>query len=111
MKENMMNCFFKLDNDFETLSSRKGGEIARARLVEQLNSSSERITFDLSWKSLSPSFADECFGIIVKTIGITSFTKRVTFINVNDAAKSIIKHVVHKRASQFKAERESCAIA
>jgi hypothetical protein len=105
-----MNCLFKFDEDFETLSSRKGGETARARLVEQLNSSSERITFDLSWKSLSPSFADECFGIIVKNIGISSFTKKVKFINVNDSAKSIIKHVVNKRANQFIADKEPCVM-
>ncbi|MDN7125057.1 STAS-like domain-containing protein [Pseudidiomarina sp. 1APP75-32.1] len=105
----MMNSLIKLNN-FETLSSRECGAAARVQLVQAMQASDSKVVLDFNLKSMSPSFADECLGILVKSVGLNVFKTRIELKNVTPSTKALIKHVIHKRLSA-KAELPEAEVA
>lgn len=92
----MQTCLIDLPREFETLATRKTGQVARDRLVDIL-SVDDHVTIDFGLSSISPSFADEFVGILARDMGLSKFKTQIKFINVSDSSKTIIRHVLSKR--------------
>ncbi|MFZ1180727.1 MAG: STAS-like domain-containing protein [Herbaspirillum sp.] len=80
------------------LSTRPVGIRARERLINVLHDY-EAVEIDFLDKSLTPSFADECIGRFAAQIGFDEFKKRVRLVNLSEASKPLIKHVILVRCS------------
>lgn len=95
-----MNSIFKINISSEfKLATRPNGEEARLFLLKTLEQYPE-IEIDFSGAEPTPSFADECLGILCRTIGWEQFKHRVHIINVSEESKPLIKHVIMRRRSQ-----------
>jgi len=49
---------------------------------------------------VSPSFADEFFGMLAAKLGLDEYANRVHLINIPDSAHDLIAHVVYRRGTQ-----------
>jgi hypothetical protein len=78
------------------LTSRPVGARARTYLLSLLDQY-ERIDIDFHFASLTPSFADECVGQLAASMGFDDFRARVKLINLSEAAKPLLKHVILTR--------------
>ncbi|WP_141828327.1 STAS-like domain-containing protein [Herbaspirillum sp. SJZ107] len=96
----MMISTFKVDigDIAPELTSRPVGAGARRQLLALLEEH-ESIDIDFHFKSLTPSFADECVGQLAAFIGMKDFRERVKLSNLSDAAKPLMKHVILTRCS------------
>lgn len=96
----MMISIFNIDiNDVAAeLTTRPVGAQARSRLLSFLQEH-ESIEIDFHNKSLTPSFADECIGQLAAHIGLSDFKSRVRMVNLNEASRPLIKHVILTRCS------------
>jgi hypothetical protein len=96
----MMISTFKVDigDIAPELTSRPVGAGARRQLLDLLDEH-ETIDIDFHFKSLTPSFADECVGQLAAIIGMKHFRERVKLTNLSDAAKPLMKHVILTRCS------------
>lgn len=81
------------------LATRPNGVEARSYILHALDEH-ELVELDFMGAHLSPSFADECVGILCQIIGWDAFRSRIRLFNVPDDSKSLIKHVVARRRSQ-----------
>lgn len=79
-----------------SLSTREFGAEVRQCILEKLELG-ENLVLDFGKQNVSPSFADECIGLIVQDLGFERVKKNIKLINLSDSAKSIIKHVISKR--------------
>lgn len=98
-----MNSLIELTN-FNTLSSRECGALARAKLLEALSVDEAVVVVDFGLRSMSPSFADECIGVLVQCVGFSAFKQRVRMKNVSPSAQILIKHVISKRKQMKRVE-------
>lgn len=81
------------------LATRPNGVEARNFVLHALEEH-DFVELDFMGVHLSPSFADECVGILCQVIGWDAFRSRVRLYNVADDSKSLIRHVVARRRSQ-----------
>lgn len=101
VRKTTMNFLINLSADFQTLSSRETGMLARQQLLNKLTEN-QTITIDFNGQAVSPSFADELIGILARDIGFETFKTKIKMTNVSDSSKLIIKHVLNKRLSSAK---------
>lgn len=85
------------------VTTRPVGAQARRRILNFLRDY-EVIDIDFSDRSLTPSFADECIGQLAAAIGLSSFKSRVRLSNVNEASRSLIKHVILTRCNENRSQ-------
>ena len=81
------------------IATRPHGVEARAAVVNAL-ARYENIELDFAWKDPSPSFADECIGVLCKDIGWESFRQRVRLSNISEMSRSLFKHVISRRRAE-----------
>lgn len=96
----MMTSTFKVDiaEVATELTSRTVGAHARRQLLALLEEHGA-IDIDFHYKSLTPSFADECIGQLAALIGLERFKQSVQLKNLSTASRPLIKHVVLTRCS------------
>lgn len=82
------------------LATRPQGVAARETLLEALKQHGE-IELDFAGSEPTPSFADECVGVLCRTIGWERFRNQVHFSNLTDATKSLLKVVINKRRREI----------
>ncbi len=85
--------------EFGRLATRPAGERARQFIAEILTRC-EVLQIDMAGMNVSPSFADECFGLLAEELGISEFRKRIRFVNIQEAAQHLILHVIYRRGAQ-----------
>lgn len=79
------------------LNSRYEGKQLR-NIILNKSSTSIRLTLDFEGvQSISQGFADECFGIIVKDIGLKRFREVFNIINIQNNVRDVIRYVCLKR--------------
>lgn len=84
------------------LSSRRLGRIEHNRITSLIDDSCCILTIDLSnVNSMSESFSDECFGIIVLEYGYTYFISKIKFINASKLVKLSIANSVLRRKKEL----------
>lgn len=94
-----MNCFKIQVIEFtQQGSTREAGVKLREFLIEQLKLH-QCLELDLTDVLLTPSVADEAFGILAKILGKSQFVEKIKFINLSPEQKSIIIHVISRRLS------------
>ncbi|OXS89580.1 hypothetical protein PAP18089_01630 [Pandoraea apista] len=84
------------------LATRPNGVEARNFVLQTLKDY-DSIELDFMGAHLSPSFADECVGILCQILGWEAFKTRIRLANVSDDSKSLIRHVVGRRRAQLDA--------
>lgn len=95
-----MISIFNIDiNDVATeLTTRPVGAAARSQIIGLLQEH-ESVEIDFHNKSLTPSFADECIGQLAAQIGLADFKSRVRMVNLSEASRPLVKHVILTRCS------------
>lgn len=78
------------------LATRPQGVAARKVLLEALKQHGE-IELDFAGSEPTPSFADECVGVLCRTVGWERFRHDVHFANLTEATKSLLRVVIQKR--------------
>ena len=77
-------------------ATRKAGAAGREAIGRAL-SSADIVELDLSGLNITPSFADECFGVLAETLGRDEFRERVKLLHVPRAAQPLLRHVLNRR--------------
>ncbi len=78
------------------LTSRSEGANARDLILDVIKKHGV-VLVDINNEKLTPSFADECFGVIAESFGLENFKKKVKLINVTPNVSTLVKHVVIRR--------------
>lgn len=99
-----MTSIFRVDiaSHFK-LATRPNGVEARLYLLQSLEQY-DKLEVDFAGADPSPSFADECIGILCRNIGWDEFRKRIQMLNLSDSARSLMKHVISRRRNQERPE-------
>ena len=92
---------FVVQTEAQSASTRLAGVEARHRLLEMLEHN-DVVEVDLSGVSLTPSFADELFGVLWVNLGAKTFSEKVCVSNINDSNRALLNHVVRRRSAEFK---------
>lgn len=96
----MMTSTFKVViPDRFKLATRPNGVEARTYVLAILDAHTT-VELDFKGATPTPSFADECIGVLCRTMGWDEFKKRVRLTNVPDSSRPLIKHVVHRRRAE-----------
>lgn len=83
------------------LGSRVHGSETRSRIVKTLNQC-DKVVFDFSGvKTISSSFADECFAKLTFIFSIDEIKERTTFINADPFIRAVIANSFKARLSQL----------
>ncbi|WP_170845191.1 STAS-like domain-containing protein [Chitinasiproducens palmae] len=90
------SAFRVVVQDSFKLSTRPHGAAARSYLLEKLTEH-DVVVIDFEGVDPSPSFADECVGMLCKILGVETFKRRVRLVNLSDTARTIVRHVVATR--------------
>lgn len=92
------STFFKVSvtDIANELSTRPVGAIARTKILSLLERF-DGVEVDFLQRSLTPSFADECIGRLAAEIGVAEFKRRIKIVNLQDATKPLVKHVIMTR--------------
>ncbi|HQW16213.1 MAG TPA: STAS-like domain-containing protein [Niabella sp.] len=91
----------QLGNIGSHLGARVHGAEVRASIIEALKTGEEKIVFDLSnVKSISNSFADECFAKLVMFFPFEEVKAKTTFINAAPFIRSVIADAFKARLWQ-----------
>ncbi|HEB60214.1 MAG TPA: DUF4325 domain-containing protein [Phycisphaeraceae bacterium] len=91
---------FRLLDHGEVFSSRDTGTLIRSKIMSLFNQldSNAVLVIDISEvTTLTPSFADECFGRLVSKVGLDVFRKKFRFKVIRDEHKVLINTVVRNR--------------
>jgi len=79
---------------FDFVGSRSAGEVIREKMKEALDNN-ESVTLDFGGiESVTQSFIDEFFGILIRANGIEYIRKRVLLVNANQGIKDTINFVI-----------------
>jgi hypothetical protein len=78
---------------FHPLATRENGRKARARILEKLGQA-DVVELDFSGEVITPSFADECLGVVVISLGADQFEQRVHLKNLRNQDRVLLEHVV-----------------
>ena len=82
------------------LASRSSAALLRSQIIEQLRDT-ESLTLDLSNViSISESYADELFGVLVNLIGIKEFGSRISVRGASRPVILAVAHAVQRRLSE-----------
>lgn len=93
----MMTTTFRINvREHFHVSTRPNGVEARTYVLSALKDH-DIVELDFDGAHPTPSFADECVGVLCATIGWDAFRQRIRLTNVSDDSRGIIKHVVVKR--------------
>ena len=96
INSNKINLATQFTNRF----SRNDAEVARTFILKKLKQH-DSIKIDCANIALSPTFADECFGIIAKRLGRDDFLKKIEFENLSPTLKSLLNCVISRRLYQL----------
>ena len=80
----------------KSLNTRFLGASLKEHIMKEYKSCNHIILDFSNVKSISQSFADQSFGIIVSEVGLTSFQKNFEIINIKNNVPKIIKYVALK---------------
>jgi len=79
---------------FDFVGSRSAGEVIREKMKEALDNN-ESVTLDFGGiESVTQSFIDEFFGILIRANGIEYIRKRVLLVNASQGIKDTINFVI-----------------
>ena len=95
--------------EFGKQATRSAGAKARAFISDTLKTV-EVVTINMAGMNVSPSFADECFGLLAAELGIEEFKQRVRLINLPESARDLIAHVVYRRGAPQQLTRKKLSI-
>jgi len=96
----MNNAVINLSDYGTDLSSRTTGSTVRDLILSALNNSSDAVSISCQGiRTLSESFADEVFGILVAEKGKPWFKEHVSIIGLNESTRSAILLAVAERLS------------
>ena len=108
----MKNSCFEiiLSEQFGPISSRDSGAELRKEIEFLVASAkTQTIIVDFQGRSVTPSFADECFGILAERWGLETFKKRVTSRNVNPKSRVLLGHVIRNRVNSENHQHSTAA--
>lgn len=88
----------KIGDLVDRFSTREAGAKARAKLLEMMGHAT-CIFLDMQGARLTPSFADECFGLLAHEVGLQRVREALKMKNLNVLSKPIINHVVARRGA------------
>lgn len=83
---------------FGPLGTRASGAEARTMLLSEL-SRFGRVEVNLGFGTITPSFADECIGILAAQLGREQFKERVSIKNVSPQVRPLLLQVIQARLS------------
>jgi hypothetical protein len=95
--------------EFGRQPTRPAGAKARAFISDALKTV-EVVTVNMADMNVSPSFADECFGLLAAELGIEEFKRRVRLINMPESARDLIAHVVYRRGAPQQLTKKKLSI-
>ena len=95
--------------EFGRLTTREAGRRARQFVLDALKTC-DSVQIDMTGMNVSPSFADEFFGMLAAELGLNEFKNRVHLTNLSESAKTLIGHVVYRRATPQQTTREGLRI-
>lgn len=81
------------------LATRPNGVVAREAVLRALEKY-DQVELDFAGSDPTPSFADECLGILCKTIGWERFKQQLKFSNVTDSSRALFKLVIARRRAE-----------
>ena len=84
-------------SDFLT---RRQGKVVRERLVKEFQSLTPGDVLGIDFaqvETMSPSFADECFGKFAEVVGAGPFRTSVFLIGANDTIRTLVNAVLADR--------------
>lgn len=95
----MTTSIFKISvSDQFKLATRPNRAEARHFVMQMLEEHDE-VELDFG-SDPTPSFADECIGILCRNIGWDSFRARIHITNVSESSRSLLKHVLTRRRGE-----------
>lgn len=84
--------------EFGRLATREAGKRGRQFIIDALKTC-DAVEIDMTGMNVTPSFADEFFGMLAAELGLDEFAKRVHLVNVPEAARDLIAHVIYRRGT------------
>ncbi|KXS41961.1 MAG: hypothetical protein AWU54_1469 [Candidatus Frackibacter sp. T328-2] len=97
-KKEVEELILKFDEWGKSLGTRKLGRILRKEVGNLIENSNEKVILDFRGvKTVSNSFADECFGKLVLDYGIDDLKEKTTFKNVSKEIDFNLKKAIHNR--------------
>jgi hypothetical protein len=95
--------------EFGRLATRAAGADAR-RFISDALKKCEVVRINMIGMNVSPSFADECFGLLAAELGLEQYGRRVQLINVPEAAEDLIRLVVYRRGAPQQRTKKGLSI-
>lgn len=95
------NSKFVVHTETLSASTRHAGIEARHKLIGLLEQN-DVVEVDLRGVSLTPSFADELFGVLWVKLGAREFGDKVRVANISSSNRALLNHVVRRRSAEFK---------
>jgi hypothetical protein len=77
-------------------ASRDSGAILRKTVLEHLKNGNH-LEIDFTGVNLTPSFADEAFGLLCHHLSHKEFSEKIKFINLSISHKALLSRVVGNR--------------
>lgn len=95
----------RFEEHVELLKSREGGRIAKQIFKQLLGNATHNdpVVFDFdNIASISSSFADEFFGMLIQEMGFEQFKSVTTFRNLNPFVSNVIRNsIYHRNTKEF----------
>lgn len=79
-------------------ASRENGAILRNQILLYLKTH-DSLEIDLDHTRLTPSFADEAFGLLYHHLSLKEFHQRIKFVHLSHTHKMLLLHVLGNRFS------------
>ncbi len=99
MVKKMTTTFKIVIHDRFKTATRPNGVSARQFILKKFEDY-EKIDLDFTNENPTPSFVDECIGLLICELGWSEFKQRVQITNPSDSARSLIKLVISRRKAQ-----------
>jgi hypothetical protein len=94
----MTSTNLKLNEMLPNTASRETGVALRSLIVAQLETVPQ-LEIDFTDLTLTPSFADEAFGLLCHHLSIDELFERIKFLNLTAVQKLLLKRVISNRFS------------
>lgn len=95
----------RFEEHVDLISSRQGGKFAKEKFQPLIKTAtpSNKVVFDFSGvTSISSSFADEFFGMLIAEMGFNEFKSITTFSNISPFVGSVVRNsIYHRNKHQF----------
>jgi hypothetical protein len=106
MNENKINLAETLGTD---LSNRRGAARLRSEIIRKICGPDDLLTIDFAGvRTLSDSFADELFGVLVENRREPWFRQHVRLVNLRADIRLTILEAIQQRLDRLEAERAGC---